>query len=129
METEASAPYIVQLCSFEHLPYTTHVHHLCLKHCMLTLRTICLFMQAESFVRLQALHAMLDAAMQPDSSEATATSALLFVGDQVASMVQSSAHESDEQQAQLQQLMYTSMIKHKVTSVLAHICLHRVTHT
>ncbi len=96
---------------------------------MLTLRIICLSMQAESSVRLQALHAMLDAALQPSSSEAIATSALQFVGDQVASMFQSSAQESEEQQEQLHRLMYTSMIKLKVTSVLVHICLHWMTHT
>ena len=99
------------------------------RHCLLKLRIMCLFMQAELSVRLQALHAMLDAAMQPNSSEATATSTLQFVGDQVASMVQSSAHESEEQQAQLQQLMYTSMTKLKVIYNLTHICLHWMTHT
>ena len=71
-------------------------------------------MQAEASVRLQALHAILDAALQPDSSEAITICALRFVGDQVAAVVQSSAHESEEQQAQLQQLMNTSMIMHKV---------------
>ena len=71
-------------------------------------------MQAEASARLQALHALLNAALQPGSSAAIAVSALQFLGNQVAAIVQSSAQESDEQQAQLQQLFYTSMTTLKV---------------
>lgn len=74
-----------------------------------------MLMQAEASVRLQALRAILHAALQPDSSEAATVSALQFVGDQVAAVVQTSAHESEQQQAQLQQLLNTSMIKLKVS--------------
>ena len=74
-------------------------------------------MQAEASARVQALPALLNAALQPSSSEAIAVSALQFLGNQVAAIVQSSAQESDEQQAQLQQLLHTSMTTLKVTLV------------
>lgn len=74
-------------------------------------------MQADASARLQALPALLDAALQPSTGEAIAVSALQFLGDQVAAIVQISAQESVEQQAQLQRLFYTSMTTLKVSSV------------
>ena len=83
-------------------------------------------MQAESAGRRQALHAMLDASLQPDSSEEIRIPVLQFVGNQVAAMVQSSTQESEEQAAQLQRLMHTSMTMVKVTSVATCLGLHLV---
>lgn len=73
-------------------------------------------MQLEASARLEALHALLDAALRPSKSEAVQVSALQFVGDQVAAMVQSSALDSEQQQTQLQSLINTSMVRLKVTS-------------
>ena len=62
---------------------------------------------------------MLDAALQPEESEALQVCALEFVGDQVAAAVQSAAVDATEPQQLLQRLMETSMVRTKVCSASA----------
>ena len=72
--------------------------------------------QADAAARLQALHALLDAALQPEESQALQVCVLEFVGDQVAAAVQSSAMDAKEPQQLLRRLMETSMVRAKVCS-------------
>ena len=75
--------------------------------------------QADAAARLQALHALLDAALQPEESEALQVCVLEFVGDQVAAAVQSAAIDAKEPQQLLQRLIETSMVRTKVCSASA----------
>ena len=72
--------------------------------------------QVDAADRLQALHALLDAALQPEESEALQVCVLEFVGDQVAAAVQSTAIDAKEPQQLLQRLIETSMVRTKVCS-------------
>ena len=74
--------------------------------------------QADAAARLQALHALLDAALQPEESEGLQVCVLEFVGDQVAAAVQSAAIDAKEPQQLLQRLIQTSMVRTKVCSAL-----------
>ena len=76
-------------------------------------------MQADAAAQLQALHALLDAALQPEESEALQVCVLEFVGDQIAAAVQSAAVDAKEPQQLLQRLIETSMVRTKVCSASA----------